>query len=136
MTLLISLIHKMYHLIKAVAPLEVRVMRVGIDKLVSGHLNTGTDLIACPDHSLMKFIIWGGVFDRLKGEFKGVDDDTYRIIHCWLSQAIDECKGNIHEITRLEMCVQPPHQIKPNSKATASDKLNRSALNHNRSNKQ
>ena len=60
MTLLISLIHKMYHPIKAVSPLDVRVMRVGIEKLVSGHLNTGTDLIACPDHSLISFILWGG----------------------------------------------------------------------------
>ena len=59
MTLLISLIHKMYHPIKALAPLEVIVIQLRIGKLMSGHINTGTNWISCPDHSLIIFLLWG-----------------------------------------------------------------------------
>ena len=77
----------------------------------------------------------GKFFDSIEGEVNRGDDDTYRIIHFRLSQAIDECKGNIDEGTRLEICFQPPQKIKRKTKATDSDNVNRSALNHNISGK-
>ena len=59
MNLIISLLHNIYQLIKAVAPLAARVMQVVIGKLMSGHLNTVTNSIACPNQSLVIFILWG-----------------------------------------------------------------------------
>ena len=78
----------------------------------------------------------GGSPDRITGKVNRGDDDTYRIIHCRFSQVIYECKLNIDESTMLEMCVETPQKIKRKAKATASDNVNRSALNRNRSSKQ
>ena len=59
MNFLIFIQHNIYHPIKAVAPLEVIVIQLRIGKLMSGHINTGTNWIACPDHSLIIFLLWG-----------------------------------------------------------------------------
>ena len=59
MTFFVYLLHNIYQPIKSVSPLAVIVMRVGIGKLMSVHLNTGTDLIACPYKSLIIFFLWG-----------------------------------------------------------------------------
>ena len=59
MTFLISILHKVYHPIKAVALLAVIVMQVGIVKLMSDHINTRTNSIACHDHILIRFLLWG-----------------------------------------------------------------------------
>ena len=70
----------------------------------------------------------GELFNQIKSAINKGDENTYRIAHCRLTQAISECNGDIDDDTKLQMTVQPPQTKKASKKMRAADHVNRSPL--------